>query len=239
MPGAHDQNMGIESGGFFYREQLERQGKMNERFAFGEVRTESQEYQEDVHALIRKHAKGNPITLAEAVETIKRYQPYEPDRRIPQDPKNPTKRFPNDLRQEIAKRLKQEDVYFWTAVGSIVDKNFAADGIIEVPGRTEEEQPHYVRLDLTLEKEKLAEYEMRQEDFKKTGRYRTPADEERFRDRVVLGEVPDSVENPRQYEAVVDDAASQVVEKLGFAPAAAKAGRVLRVTEQEHMGPMV
>ena len=225
--------MGIESEGFFYREQLERQGKMNERFAFGEVRTQSQEYKEDVGALARKHDRDNPITLAEAVEIIKRYQPFEPDRRVPQDPKNPTKSFPNSLRQEIAKQLQQENVYFWTAVGSIVDKDFAADGIIEVPGRTEQEQSHLVRLDLSISDEKLTEYDLRRQDFKREGRYRSREDEERFRDRVVIGEVPDVIENPRQYAMMIGDVASQVVGKLGLAPAAAKVGRVLRVTEQQ------
>ncbi len=185
---------------------LERSGEVNEKFIFGEPRT-GPEYRQDLEKLIQEHRdKKIPLALGEAVGLIKRYQPYQSEEKyIPQDPTNPKKKFPRDLRKEIAARLglaKPEDdkrVLFWSAVGTIVDKDFGADAVIEVKGKSENEPSKFVRLDVTL-------YGGEQ-----------PKSEEEMKDLVVIGRVPDAEDEADKYAAFLDSIADKAAGKLGMA----------------------
>jgi len=185
-----------------FERRLERSGKVNERFAFGQVRVESDEYSRAMQALIQRHREAKTaVTLGEAIELIKRYQPFELDRRVPQDPINPVKQFPNNLRQRVAEKLGlerrgRELVRFWTAVGSIVDTEFKADAVIELAGRSEKDPSRYVRIDASL--------------------YTGPTYEsaEDTRDRVIISQIPDVHEDPDSYREFVDATADEIAEKF-------------------------
>lgn len=181
---------------------IERSGDINERFVFGQARVESPDYQEAVRVLIDRHRRdGTKITFSEGVELIKRYQPFEPDRRVPQDPANPTKQFPSNLRERVIEKLGLSPraaklVRFWTAVGTIVDTEFKADALIERAGTSAREPSRYVRLDASLYQGETGE-----------------TDEDR-RDRVIIPEVPDVHEDPKRYREFVDTIAGEVAAKF-------------------------
>lgn len=181
---------------------IERSGDINERFVFGQARVESPDYQEAARVLIERHRReGTKVTFGEGVELIKRYQPFEPDRRVPQDPTNPTKQFPNNLRGRVIEKLNLSPraaklVRFWTAVDTIVDTEFKADALIERAGASEREPSSYVRLDASLYQGETSETE------------------EDRRDRVIIPEVPDVHEEPQRYRKFVDTIASEVAAKF-------------------------
>lgn len=181
---------------------IERSGTVNERFVFGAARVESPDYKEAVQALIERHRReGTKVPFIEAAELVKRYQPFEPDRRVPQDPTNPAKQFPNNLRERVVEKLgfsprASKLVRFWTSVGTIVDTEFKADALIERAGASEREPSRFVRLDASLYQGETYETE------------------EDRRDRVIVGEVPDVHEDPQRYREFVDTIAEEVVSKL-------------------------
>ena len=181
---------------------IERSGDINERFVFGQARVESPDYQEAVRVLIERYRReGTKVTFSEGIELIKRYQPFEPDRRVPQDPANPTKQFPNNLRERVIEKLGLSPraaklVRFWTAVGTIVDTEFKTDALIERAGASEREPSRYVRLDASL-------YQGETDETEEDRRY-----------RVIIPEVPDVHEEPKRYREFVDTIADEVVDKL-------------------------
>lgn len=116
---------------------LEKSGEVYERFLLGRARVESDDYIEDKNRLIERHrASRQPIDFREGAEIVKRAQPFEPDRRVPQDPTNPTKEFPRRLRAAVAAALGlgavgSKRVFFFTTVDTFLDEDAGADSLIE------------------------------------------------------------------------------------------------------------
>ncbi len=200
-----------------FERKLEESGKVSERFLFGRARVESDDYIRDKNQLIERHrADRQPIDFREGAEIIKRAQPFEPDRRVPQDPTNPTKEFPRRLRAAVATALGlgavgSKRVFFFTAVDTFLDEDAGTDSLIEWQ-RTPGEPSKLVRLDFSRYPEDPA---VSQE--KEAARARIFAD---LPPQVVIGEVPE-VDDPRQltdpespYNKFVSSVAGQVAAVL-------------------------
>ena len=181
----------------------EMSGRVNERFVFGAARIHDPNYDLEKQALIQRYRDlKKSVPFREALEVVKRFQPFKPDSREPADPTSPTKQFPNSLRKFVAEELglkgeKQKKVLFWTTVDSFVDKEFGADAVIEVQGENGREA-RLVRLDATL-------HEPGEVLKKDIGN----------RDRVIIyGEIPDPHENKKAYDERVRAVGKEVVDKL-------------------------
>ena len=180
----------------------ESSGKVNERFVFGAVRINDPDYEREKRVLVQRYRDTKkPVPFREALGVIKRFQPFKPDSREPADPASPTKQFPCALRKFVAdglglKSAEQNNVLFWTAVDSLVDKEFGADAVIEVKGE-KGEPSRMVRLDVTLHSPEEAE---------KGGDNH---------DRVIIyGETPDPHEDKRAYDEKIRAVGAEVIEKL-------------------------
>ncbi len=180
----------------------ESSGKVNERFVFGAVRINDPDYEREKRVLVQRYRDmKKPVPFREALGVIKRFQPFKPDSREPVDPSSPIKQFPYALRKFIAdglgfKSAEQKKVLFWTAVDSLVDKEFGADAVIEVK-REKGELSRMVRLDVTLRSPEKAE---------KGGD---------SRDRVIVyGEIQDPHFDKKAFDAKVDKVGKEVIEKL-------------------------
>lgn len=179
----------------------ESSGRVNEKFVFGAVRVGDPNYEREKRSLIQKYRDvKKPVPLREALEIIKRFQPFKPDSREPVDPLSPTKQLPYALRKFIADKLEsrgKKKVFFWTAVDSLVDKEFGADAVIEVAG-DKGEPSGLIRLDVT------------RRSAEETGK-----EEADNRDRVIIyGEIPDPHEDKAAYDAKVREVGEEVLEKL-------------------------
>lgn len=199
--------IGVPKFGWEAERHTERSGKVNERFVFGRARVDDPEYTDMLHALIKRRQGSS---FRDAMELVKRFQPFLPESHTVQDPTDPPKQFPKSLREAVAQRLGLEGkaaqrVHFWTAVDSIVDTNFKADAVIELVGEGGEPS-RYVRLDAKLSPE--PQYEPEQDT----------------RNRVLVGEVPDVYEQPNTYREFVRDTADAVARKLAVQEPVARQG---------------
>ena len=173
---------------------LEKSGAMSERFLLGRARVESDDYIDDKNRLVQKHRmSGQPIDFREGAEIVKRAQPFDPDRRVPQDPTNPTKEFPRRLRAAVVAALGLgavggKRVFFFTAVDTFLDEDAGADTLIEWQ-RSPQEPSQFVRLDLSDYPEDPAIAQQ-----KETERARLFAN---LPPQVVISGVPE-VDDPRQ-----------------------------------------
>lgn len=186
-------------------------GRVNERFVFGGVRVGDPAYEREKQALIQRYRDmKKPLDLREGLEVIKRFQPFKPDSREAVDPASPIKQFPYALRKFVAEGLglkgaKEENVLFWTAVDSFIDREFGADAVMEVKGE-KGEPSRLVRLDVTrhLPGE-------------------TTKEEKDNRDRVIIyGEIPDVHESKRAYDETVRRVGEEIIEKLNAQKAVVK-----------------
>lgn len=135
----------------------ERSGKIHEAFLLGEVRREDPEYSRVLHEL-GPDTKGY-LPYRKALELAKRFQPLDAETGKPQDPTNPPKAFPRELRIAIAEKLgllKDEDMdrlRYYTTVGSPLDAFHGVDAVIELEGRVPREQSRVAPFDVTLRAE--------------------------------------------------------------------------------------
>ena len=205
-----------------FERKLGESGKISERFLFGNARVGSDDYIRDKNELIERHRTGRqPIDFREGAEIVKRAQPFESDRRVPQDPTNPTKEFPRRLRAAVATALGlgavgSKRVFFFTAVDTFLDEDAGTDSLIEWQ-RTPGEPSKLVRLDFSRYPEDPA---VSQE--KEAARARIFAD---LPPQVVIGEVPE-VDDSRQltdpgsvYNKFVDSVAREIAVALQQPPA--------------------
>ncbi len=197
---------------------LEESGKMYERFLLGRIRVESDDYIQDKQKLITRHREsGQLIDFREGAEVVKRAQPFEPDRRVPQDPINPTKEFPRRLRAAVAAALGlgavgSKRVFFFTAVDTFLDEDAGADALIEWQRAPGAGQSRFVRLELSTYPEDPA-----------VSREKEAARAQLFSGlppQIAIGKVPE-VDDPRQltdpesaYNKFVNAAAGQVAAAL-------------------------
>ncbi|MDP3727760.1 MAG: hypothetical protein Q8R35_03960 [bacterium] len=201
---------------------LEESGTISERFLFGRARVESDDYIRDKNQLIERHRTSQqPIDFREGTEIVKRAQPFEPDRRVPQDPTNPVKEFPRRLRAAVAAALGlgavgSKRVFFFTAVDTFLDEDAGTDSLIEWQ-RTPGEPSKFVRLDLSRYPEDPA---VSREKEAARARLFTA-----LPPQVVIGEVPE-VDDPRQltdpgstYNKFVDSVAREIAAVLQPPPA--------------------
>ena len=135
----------------------ERSGKIHEAFLLGEVRHGDLEYSRVLHEL-GLDTKGY-LPYRKALEFAKRFQPLDPETHKPQDPTDPWKAFPKELRLAIAEKLGLEDekdmdrLHYYTTVGSPLDVFHGVDCVIELEGRTPKEGNRDVTFDVTLQSE--------------------------------------------------------------------------------------
>ena len=178
---------------------LEKSGKINERFVFGAVETTSPQYQLEYQNLIELRRKeGRRVTFNDGLNLAKRYQPKNRETQLPENPWNPTKKFPKDLRKMVESELdlKKGDenrLLFWTTIGSIVDYNFGTDAVLELIPDDITQSSLYVRLDTTINPEKIKKY----------------AEKHNY-NRVIIGEIPDFNENRRIYFDFLRETAQQI-----------------------------
>lgn len=199
----------------FYRtpeQHAESSGKVNERFVFGAARIHDPEYERQKQLLIQKYRDlKKPVPFREALEVVKRFQPFKPDSREPVDPASPIKQFPYALRKFVAEGLglkgaKEKNVLFWTSVDSFVDTAFGADAVVELKGE-KGELSKLVRLDVTRHLP---------EETTKEGKDN--------RDRVIIyGEIPDVHESKKAYDDTVRRIGEEIIEKLNAQKAIVKA----------------
>jgi len=178
----------------------ERSGRIDERFVFGAVRTNTPEYEQEKQGLIQRYRDmKRAVPFYEALDVIKRFQPFKPDSSEPVDPASPVKQFPRALLMFVAEELgfkgEEKSVLFWTAVGSFVDTGFGADAVIEIVDKRCRPSC-FVPLDVTLYTGKVAE-------------------KEKVGNKVVIqGMIPDPIDNKKEYDDKVREIGRQVVEKV-------------------------
>ncbi len=147
------------SGGF------ERSGKIHETFLLGEVRKDDPEYKKVMQELGADGRGYLPFT--QALELTKRFQPliktenrwtHQPQLEE-QDPANPEKGFPRDLREAIIIALKLETtedmdrVKYYTAVGSPLDHFHGIDAFVVLEGKNPGDPSRMATFDVTLKTE--------------------------------------------------------------------------------------
>lgn len=130
-------------------ENVQGSGRVNERFVFGAVRVSDPAYDRDRQRLIQQfRAQRSVVPFSAGLELVKRFQPLHPDGGGPVDPENPTKQFPNAVRNYVLQRLKDgSKVFFWTTVGSFMDQDLGADAVFEV---IVGEKKYLIPLDVTI-----------------------------------------------------------------------------------------
>lgn len=197
--------------------ELAKSGKVYERFLLGRPRVEAEDYINGAQNLIAQHrATGRKIDFAEAVEVVRRSQPFEPDRNIPQDPSKPVKQFPRSILERVAAKVglagpERKRVRFLTAVDTLLD-GAGADAVIEVAGKPGEPS-QFVRLDVTRYPEEDAVAKAKEESTKRLFANVPPL--------IVIRDVPE-IEDPRDitdpasaYNKFVDSAAAEIHSALG------------------------
>ncbi len=138
----------------------DRSGKIHEMYFLGEVRFESEEYKKALKEL-GANERGY-LPFREAMELVKKFQPIDRKTRKIQDPTNPEKPFPRDLRIAIADALglvtmeELERLRYYTAVGSPLDTFHGIDAFVELEGKTPKEKSQFVTFDITLRTEASA-----------------------------------------------------------------------------------
>lgn len=125
----------------------ERSGKIHEAFLLGEVRREGSDVKDY-------------LPYKKALELAKRFQPLNPETGKPQDPTNPWKAFPRELRLAIGEKLgiieddeAMDRLRYYTAVGSPLDAFHGVDAMIELEGKAPKEESRRVTFDVTLKSE--------------------------------------------------------------------------------------
>ncbi len=135
----------------------ERSGKLHEMYLLGEVRFDSEEYKKSLKEL-GANERGY-LPFQEAMKLAKMFQPIDRKTRKQQDPTNPEKPFPRDLRIAIADALglvtteEMERLRYYTAVGSPLDTFHGIDAFVELEGKTPKEKSNFVTFDITLRTE--------------------------------------------------------------------------------------
>jgi hypothetical protein len=151
-----------------FRGGVERSGKLHEAMLLGEVRKDTPEYQEQLKNLGADARGYLPFVLA--VELAMMFQPLvkteNPWTHRPQlekqDPTNPEKGFPKDLRLAIAEQLGLESdeemnrLKYYTAVGSPLDLFHGVDAFIVLEGKNPGDPFKMVTFDVTLKSEASA-----------------------------------------------------------------------------------
>ncbi|MFZ2153711.1 MAG: hypothetical protein WAV16_00595 [Candidatus Moraniibacteriota bacterium] len=101
----------------------------------------------DMPELEKKFKEAGYIRLKDAMQVIKRHQPFE-------DPSDPNPRFANDLHAKVAEKLNidnYENVRFYTAVGTYIDLANGVDAFMEID---KDGETIFVTLDVTINSKK-------------------------------------------------------------------------------------
>lgn len=125
-----------------FREPSGYTGRLAEEEFLGAVRNP-----ENMPELKKKYEEDGFIKLKDAMQVIKRYQPFE-------NPSDPDPRFANDLHATVAEKLGLDDfenLRFYTAVGTYIDVANGVDAFIELDkdGKT-----MFTTLDITTNPQK-------------------------------------------------------------------------------------
>lgn len=151
-----------------FRGGVERSGKLHEAMLLGEVRKDAPEYKEQMKKLGADARGYLPFWLS--VELAMMFQPLvKKENRLThrpqmekQDPTNPEKDFPRELRLAIAEELSLESdeemdrLKYFTAVGSPLDLFHGVDAFIVLEGKNPGDPFKMVTFDVTLREEASA-----------------------------------------------------------------------------------
>lgn len=166
---------------------LERSGRIYEHNLFGEVKTDSPSYKEEIRKC--KPDSSGYIPFKCALEVVKKFQPG--------DPVNPSHEFANTIRIAVIDELGIEDpeqmekIRFYTAVGSPLDHWHGVDAFIEVDfGNGKKEISTF---NSSLRQDRAVE------DIK--------AD-------ILVGSLPDPEESEKEYWKKIEEIAKKAAEKI-------------------------
>ena len=162
-----------------------RSGRTFEHYMLGNVTAKNPEYVAKYNKL---RASEPEISFDSALNLVRASQK--------ENPFNPTRLFPKDLRNEILQQLKinlgTEDVGVYSAVRTPLDDRFGIDGFVELIHKADGSVLARVTLDTSLRNKGLGQYE---------------AD-------VLIPQLPEHIEHSEEYQVALRTVAGDIVQKI-------------------------